>query len=448
VNSKFWSPAFRLFFGNDINEKYNSKFQDRMKRQMKRNKILFIEPFSGIAGDMFAAALLGLGADIPAFWKGIKSLPLEEKPEVILTDVVRNGISAKHFNVKLKHSHEHGHHHHRTLDEIEKIIMSARGLSIKVREKSVAVFRILAKAESKIHGTAMKHVHFHEVGASDAIIDIVSAMLCLEILDIDRVVSAPVALGSGTVRTSHGVLPVPAPATAELLKGCPTLHGNIPFELTTPTGAAILSAIVDEWGFPPAGKTTAISYGAGTKDFKEQANVLRTSIMDCGKCNTGILPVDLKRDQVNKSGTVAVIECNIDDMPGEAFTHVGEEILGMGALDYALIPVIMKKGRPGVILQVICKDEEVAKFADFILHETSTLGIRYRIENRIILSREIRKIKTPWGTVDVKIAFDSKGNILKYKPEYESCVKLAKSSKTGYNQMLEKIRAHLQKGIE
>ncbi len=406
---------------------------------MKRNRILFIEPFSGAAGDMFAAALLGLGADVPAFWKGLKSLPLEEKPEISLTDVIRNGISAKHFNVKLKHSHEH--HHHRTLDEIEKIIMSARGLSVQVSEKAVSVFRALEKAEAKIHGAEIKHVHFHEVGAADAIIDIVSAMLCLEILDIDKVVSAPVALGSGTVRTSHGVLPVPAPATAELLKGCPTVHGNIQFELTTPTGAAILSAIVDEWGVPPAGKIIATSYGAGTKDFKDQANVLRTSIVDCGKCNTGILPVGLK---ATNSNTVAVIECNIDDMPGEAFTHVGEGILGMGALDYAVIPVMMKKGRPGVILQVICKEDEVAKFADFILKETTTLGIRYRMEERIILRREIRKIKTPWGAVDVKIAFDSQGNVLKYKPEYESCAKLAKASKTGYNQMFEKVRAHIQ----
>ncbi|MFA6290688.1 MAG: nickel insertion protein, partial [Victivallales bacterium] len=179
---------------------------------MKKNKILFIEPFSGAAGDMFAAALLGLGADVPAFWKGLKSLPLEEKPGVSLTDVIRNGISAKHFDVKLKHSHEHGHHHHhRTLEEIERIIMAASALSVQVRQKSVAVFRLLAKAEAKIHGSEMKHVHFHEVGAADAVIDIVSAMLCLEILDIDKVISAPVALGSGTVRTSHGVLPVPAP---------------------------------------------------------------------------------------------------------------------------------------------------------------------------------------------------------------------------------------------
>ncbi len=399
---------------------------------MRKNKILFIEPFSGAAGDMFAAALLGLGADVPAFWKGIKSLPLEEKPEVSLTSVVRNGISARHFNVKLAHSHEHGHHQHRTLDEIEKIIMSACGLSGQVRKKSVAVFRTLAKAEAKIHGAEMKHVHFHEVGAADAIVDIVSAMLCLEILDIDKIISAPVALGCGTVRTSHGVLPVPAPATAELLKGCPTMHGNIQFELTTPTGAAILSAIVDEWGVPPAGKITAISYGAGTKDFKDQANVLRTSIVDC-------------EPTIEKPcKTVAVIECNIDDMPGEAFTHIGEEILGMGALDYAVMPVMMKKGRPGLILKVICKEDEVAKFADFILRETTTLGIRYRTENRIILRREIRKIKTPWGAVDVKIAFDSQGNVLKYKPEYESCAKLAKASKTGYNQMFEKVRAHIQ----
>ncbi|MCX6986286.1 MAG: nickel pincer cofactor biosynthesis protein LarC [Lentisphaerae bacterium] len=403
---------------------------------MRKNKILFIEPFSGAAGDMFAAALLGLGADVPAFWKGIKSLPLEEKPEVSLTSVVRNGISARHFNVKLAHSHEHGHHQHRTLDEIEKIIMSACGLSGQVRKKSVAVFRTLAKAEAKIHGAEMKHVHFHEVGAADAIVDIVSAMLCLEILDIDKIVSAPVALGCGTVRTSHGVLPVPAPATAELLKGCPTMHGNIQFELTTPTGAAILSAIVDEWGVPPAGKITAISYGAGTKDFKDQANVLRTSIVDCE-------PIVEKM-----CNTVAVIECNIDDMPGEAFTHIGEEILGMGALDYAVIPAMMKKGRPGLILQVICKEDEVAKFADFILRETTTLGIRYRTENRIILRREVRKIKTPWGAVDVKVAFDSSGNILKCKPEYESCAKLAKASKTGYSPMFENIRAYLQSHLK
>ncbi len=402
---------------------------------MKELKVLYIEPFSGIAGDMLVAALLGLGADCKEFWKGIASLPLMEKPELKLTKVVRNGINALNFNVILHEDHHH-HHHHRTLAEIEKVIRSAKQLSPEVRKRSIGIFRRLAEAEARVHGSHIKHVHFHEVGAADAIIDIVGAVLCLEILDVDRIVSAPVALGSGTVRSAHGILPVPAPATAEIIKGCPTYPGAVSCELTTPTGAVMLKSIVDEWGMPPSGVISRISCGAGTKDFKIQPNVLRVSMIRC--------PVSRKAD-IEK---IAVLECNIDDMPGESFSYVCPELLRMGALDYALIPVYMKKGRPGIILQVICRPDGIARFAEFVLRETSTLGVRYRLEERKFLMRDEREYETPWGMVGAKLAFDRKGKLLKCKPEFESCARLAKRTGTGYLSMAEKIKFHLKAKVK
>ncbi len=400
---------------------------------MKENRILYVEPFSGVAGDMLAAALLGLGADCPKFWKGIGSLPLEEKPSVKFQKTERNGIGAFSFKVELRHGHDH--HSHRTLGEIEKIIRGAGKLSAGVKKKSIEIFRRLAEAEAKVHGSDIRHVHFHEVGAADAIIDIVSTVLCLEILKIDKVVSASIALGSGTVRTSHGILPVPTPATAEILKGCPVYPGPIACELTTPTGAVLLKSFADEWGVPPAGVIMAVSCGAGTKDFKIQPNVLRTSILRCPAAEPA------------GKDSVAVLECNIDDMPGESFSYVCPELLSMGALDYALIPVYMKKGRPGIILQVICRPEGIAKFAEFILRETSSIGVRYRLEDREILIRENREYETPWGVVGAKLSFDGKGRLVKCKPEFESCARLAKSSGKGYSSMSEKIRNHINRRL-
>ncbi|HBC86116.1 MAG TPA: nickel pincer cofactor biosynthesis protein LarC [Lentisphaeria bacterium] len=401
---------------------------------MKDRKILYIEPFSGAAGDMLVAALLGLGADCKRFWKGIASLPLKEKPEIKMAKVGRNGIAALNFKVILKEGH-HDHHFHRTFADIEKIIRSAGKLSPAVKKRSIGIFRRLAEAEAKVHGSNVRHVHFHEVGAADAIIDIVGAVLCLEILKVDRIVSAPVALGSGTIRSAHGILPVPAPATVEIIKGCPTYSGAVACELTTPTGAVMLKSIVDEWGMPPAGAIVAVSCGAGTKDFKVQPNVLRVSIMKCP------VPQSSGREKI------AVLECNIDDMPGEAFSYVCPELLKMGALDYALIPVYMKKGRPGIILQVICRPEGIAKFAEFILGETSTIGVRYRLEDREFLRREAREYETPWGLVGAKLAFDRNGNMMKYKPDFESCARLAKTSGKGYLSISGKIRDHINKRV-
>lgn len=402
-------------------------------------KILYIEPFSGAAGDMMAAALLGLGADCPRFWKELRSLPLEEKIEIRLNKVVRGGVSALHFDVSVEerhsHDHEHGHHSHRTLGEIEKIIRAAAKLSPGVKKRAVGVFRMLAEAEAKVHGSNIRHVHFHEVGAADAIIDIVSTVLCLEILKVDKIYSSSIALGSGTVKTAHGILPVPAPATAEIVKGCPVHTGTVSCELTTPTGAVLLKSIVDEWGVPPSGVISKVSCGAGSKDFKIQPNVLRVSLISSPEPAVG-------KDRI------AVLECNIDDMPGESFSYVCPELLRMGALDYALIPVYMKKGRPGIILQVICRPDGVAKFADFMMKETSTLGVRFRMEERRILAREQKEYMTPWGVVGAKLAFDGNGKAVKCKPEFESCAKLAKSTGMGYSLASEKIRDYLNRRIK
>lgn len=404
-----------------------------MRRQKSKTKglsssfrILYIEPFSGAAGDMFVAALLGLGADTSDFWKRLRSLPLKEKWNVSFEDVVRCKINAKRFSVAVRNTH-----HHRTLKDIEKIIRSA-DLTDSVSGKACLVFKRLAEAEAKVHGGDSGHVHFHEIGAADAIIDIVGVCLALELLQIDYIISSPATLGKGIIDTSHGRLPVPAPATLKLLEGFPVIHSNISAELTTPTGAALLTTLVNEWDIPPEGMVIKTANGAGQKDLDEQPNILRATIYS----KSGVIPDE---------EAVGVIETNMDDFPGEQLSWIGPKLLEKGAYDYAIIPVTMKKSRQGIILQVLCPISKIAELTDFILSETSTFGVRYRVERRRILQREIRKINTPWGEVVVKFAIDKKGNCLKCKPEYESCASLAETAKTSYSVMYRQLSDYIEK---
>lgn len=404
-------------------------------------KTLYIEPFSGVAGDMFVASLLGLGIDFNNFKEVLSSLPVEEKWDISLEKVSRHSITANLFKVKIdllhhKHDHHDHHAHHRSLGDINKIINGANKLSGSVKERALSVFAKLAEAEAEVHGKEIDAVHFHEVGAVDAIVDICGACLALEMLGINHIISTPVALGTGTVNTAHGTLPIPVPATVNLLRGIPTENTGIKSELSTPTGSALLATLVDEWCVSPAGTQSKCSYGAGTRDLKEQAAVLRVSLYDGGDevpLELGLS--DLPRDEV------VVMECNIDDMPGETLSWISPKIMEAGALDFTVIPVTMKKGRQGFILQVICKSDEIAKFADFLLKETTTIGIRYRTENRIKLNREIRKIETSWGEILAKFAFDSDGKVIKVKPEYESVAKLAEREGVPYLEMYDRIRS-------
>lgn len=398
-------------------------------------KTLYIEPDCGVAGDMLVAALMQLeGAPaIKELRSSLESLPVTEKWNIAMDRVLRHSISAGLFKVEVDsgHSHEHDYHHGRSLKAINEIISKADKLSNQVKEQASAVFAKLAVAEARVHGKDMQSVHFHEVGAVDAIIDIVSCCLIIETLKVDRIISSPVALGKGSIKSAHGVLPVPVPATVNLLEGIPVNHIGIPSELATPTGSALLATLVDEWQVSPAGLLSTSGYGGGTRDLKERAAVIRVSIYEGDE--TSSYPSD----------RVGVIECNFDDMPGEAFSWIASKLLEMGALDYFMLPTQMKKNRPGIMLQLLCLPEEIAKFADFLLKETTTLGIRFRIDDRMKLNREIIKIETPWGETIVKTASDGLGKRLKSKVEYESCAKLASENNLSFLEMQQKLNTFL-----
>jgi uncharacterized protein (TIGR00299 family) protein len=395
---------------------------------------LFVEPFCGVAGDMLTASLLGLGVDYKAFKEMLSSLPVDEEWDIELEEVSRHAITANLFKVKLDLlHHHHNHHHHRSLSDIHKIIMGGDKLPDVVKDRACAVFSKLAEAEAEVHGKDIKVVHFHEVGAVDAIIDITGVCLALYMLDIERIISTPISLGSGTVHSAHGVLPVPVPATVNLVRDIPTEHTGIKSELATPTGAALLATLVNEWNVSPSGNLKMCSYGAGTRDLKERAAVIRVSLYrECAS-----------EEVLFSEDEVGVLECNIDDMQGEVFSWLSDKLINKGVLDFSLIPVTMKKGRPGIILQVICSVDKIVKFADLLLKESTTLGVRYRIEKRFKLDREVRSLDTPWGKISAKFAKDRDGSLIKVKPEFESVVKLAEESNLSYLEMYEKIRKEL-----
>ena len=395
--------------------------------------ILLIEPFCGAAGDMIAGALLGLkGIDQCKFMDSLQSLPLQEEWDISLDKVERHSIAANHFNVKIDGDNHKTDHHHRTLPEIFKIIDGAEAIYDTVKAKAKAVFAKLAEAEAEVHGKETDAVHFHEVGAADAIIDITAVCLALEMLEVEKIYALPLPLGTGSVKTAHGVLPVPVPATVILLRNIPVFRTGIQSELVTPTGAALLSVLVDSWEPPLSGRSIDSSYGAGTRDLKDRASVLRVSLYN--DCEDG-------RETKDK---VTVIECNIDDMPGETFSWLFPRIMDAGALDFAVIPATMKKGRPGFILQLICVPEKTAEFAEFLLRETTTLGVRYRTEERIKLKREIRRLDTPYGEISAKFAEDGGGNIIKVKAEYEEIAKFAELHNKSFLEMEAEINSLLR----
>lgn len=396
-------------------------------------KQLYIEPDCGVAGDMLVAALLQLdGApNIAELRNVLDSLPITETWQVDFEQVQRHAIAAGMFKVQVENIHGHEHHHGRGLEEIKEIISKADKIPDKVKNKAKIVFAKLADAESRVHGKKIQEVHFHEVGAVDAIIDIVSCCFIIESLQVGRIISSPIALGQGSIKSAHGVLPIPVPATLNLIEGLPVHHTGIASELATPTGTALLATLVDEWQVFPEGVLKCSSYGAGTRDLTERPGVIRLSIYEQNQKSSYL------RDMIG------VIECNFDDMPAEIFSGLSMKLLEMGALDYSLISTQMKKNRPGILLQILCKTQDIEKFADYLFHETTTLGIRYRIDERLKLKREILKIETPWGKVDLKTAEDQAGKMLKFKVEYESCAELAKKNGLPFLQMKQKLENFL-----
>jgi len=384
-------------------------------------KLLYLDCFAGISGDMFLGALLDLGVSEDALRTELEKLHLPGY-RISSRRVTKQNISATKLNVTVfedavVHSPSpmlHAViHDHRGYTEIAAMIEKS-GLSQRVKDRALHVFRRVGEAEAKIHGIPLEKIHFHEIGAVDSIVDIVGACVAVELLGVDEIHASPPRLGSGFVETAHGRFPVPAPATLELLRGIPVQPSNEAFELVTPTGAALLAEFCTRFGPLPAMSIEKIGYGAGTRDLEKTPNVLRAVL---GEASAAASPAE-------ETDVITVIETNIDDMNPQLFGDVMERLLAAGALDVFLTPVQMKKNRPGTMLTVLCESKTVDSLADLVLTHTTSFGVRVHEAQRRKLAREIVKVKTRFGEIEVKIG-RLRGRIVSRSPEFESCKQAA-----------------------
>ncbi|MDQ4121791.1 MAG: nickel pincer cofactor biosynthesis protein LarC [Acidobacteriota bacterium] len=368
-------------------------------------KTLFFDCFAGASGDMILGALVALGVDREALIGQLKLLNLEGW-QIEFSTVDRSGISANFARVAIPHEHKHRHLHH-----IEKIIADS-GLTESVKRRAIQIFTRLAEAEAWVHGISIEKVHFHEVGAMDAILDVTGACIGFEMLGIEHFVCSKLNVGSGFVRMAHGNFPVPPPAVVELLKEtrAPVYSTEITGELLTPTGAAIITTVCEEYGAPPDLQIEKTGYGAGSREYKDFPNVLRLLLGETSK----------ERRTKNDEQILVLLETNVDDLSPEISGFVLERALASGALDVWFSPILMKKSRPAVQISVLCRLEDKEKFLRLLFRETSTLGVRETEVKRHALPRETVRVETNFGAIDVKFA-RSDGNILKAAPEYEQC---------------------------
>ena len=407
-------------------------------------RIAYLDCFSGISGDMFLGALVDAGVPARLLEETVSALNIGARIEV--SRVTRSGISAakvsvftpdgKHAEHKEEHKHQHSHNHEhphehsahshehthsephgRSLKEIREIISRAQ-IAESAKQTALAIFEALGTAEAKIHNVDINKIHFHEVGAIDAMVDIVCAAVASEALGVDEFVCSPLNVGGGTVKCAHGTLPVPVPATVELLKDAPVYSSGIQAELVTPTGAAIVKVLAKRFGAFPEMKIEKSGYGAGGRDLPGHPNVLRLTVGEA-------LPeLAAKTSQE----TISVLEANLDDLNPQVFGYVMDRLLEEGALDCFGVPVQMKKNRPGTLLTVLCRPEAADKLTQILFTETTTLGVRRRLEKRHILARKWVTVSTQWGDVRVKIA-SMNGTVTNYAPEYEDCRKIAAERK-------------------
>ncbi len=392
-------------------------------------RVLYLDCGMGVAGDMLTAALLALlnKEEQDQFLRDINAA-LGGKAVVTAEPAVKCGVQGLHVRVVIdgeeeghEHRHHDGehHHHHTGIREIRELIESLP-LSDAVREDALQVFNSIARAESEVHGTDMEHIHFHEVGSIDAVADVLGVCLLMEKLAPDLVVASPVNVGGGTVKCAHGVLPVPAPATELLLRGIPWYEGEIKSELCTPTGAALLRWFVNSWQTAPVLRVETCAYGMGTKDFG-QLNAVRALLGEM-------------EDEEN----LYVLACNLDDMTGEELGFAQERLFEAGALDVWTTPIGMKKGRPGVLLSVLCRPEQTHALTECLFRHTTTLGVREDYVQRYTLRRETRTADTPWGPVRVKAA--SGCGVSRKKPEYEDLARIARENGLSLREVKEKIK--------
>jgi hypothetical protein len=371
---------------------------------MRSSRVAYFDCFSGISGDMCLGALLDCGVPQRELRRAIKGLGLQGY-SISIKRVNRRGFLAKKFTVRILKKEKP-----RKFPEIRRIIKSAN-LPERVKERSLRIFRRLFRAEAAVHGGRFESIHLHELSGTDCIIDIVGTIFCLHHLGVERVVSSPLELGGGMIRSSHGLLPVPAPATAELLRGIPAYSSGLDRELTTPTGAAIISEITDSWGGMPEMATSSIGYGAGSADFEDWPNLLRVFI--------GEERVDREADRLQQE-TLLLLQTNIDDMNPQVYEHLMELLFQNGALDVYLTNVLMKKNRPAVVVNVLAPLESSDRITSILLRETTTLGVRKILVERTCLRRKAIVKGTPYGPVRFKIT--EKGE----SPEYEDCKRIAR----------------------
>lgn len=372
--------------------------------------LAYFDCFSGISGDMTLGALIDLGVPVQWLKASLKSVPISDF-ELSITSVSRHGIQAKRVHITSEDNAAS-----RDFATIKSLINNCP-LSLDIQQRSLEIFDKIADAEAVIHGCPKEQVHFHEVGGVDSIIDIVGTSLCLDYLGIEKIISSKVPLGKGFVSSQHGKLPLPAPATIGILKNVPVYGSEIPHELVTPTGAAIIVTLAESYEAIPEMIVKQIGYGAGKRDLDTIPNVLRI-----------IVGNEIKGKSEHKSGyktdTIMVLETCIDDMNPEIFGFLMDRLFKEGALDVYWVPIFMKKNRPGTMVQVLCRENDSEILIDCILFETSALGIRYYNVKRNILAREYASVKTAYGEIQVKRVIEPGGNI-RIIPEYEVCKKIA-----------------------
>jgi len=375
--------------------------------------IAYLDCAGGLAGDMLIAALLDAGASETALREVPRSIGLAGV-ELHLSRVQRHGVGALHLEVALPTPDLHDHDHpHRSWRSIRRRLSDAE-LPDRVRERALAVFERLAEAEGRVHGVAPDDIHFHELGSEDTLVDVVGAIALLDDLGVSTLVCSPLPIGGGVVRTAHGVLPLPAPATAALLVGAPIFGVDLQAELVTPTGAAIASTLADRWGALPAMSLRAIGYGAGTADFRDRANLVRVLIGDASGA-PGAQP----------RGQVVVLETNLDDLIPELVPDAVERCFAAGALDVWTAPVTMKKGRPGVVLSALARPDAEPAVARALLEHTSALGVRIVPMRRYELEREERTVEIDGHAVRIKLA-RLDGRVVNVAPEHDDCAALAR----------------------
>ena len=361
-------------------------------------RTLYFDCFAGASGDMILGALIAAGVDPAALREQLERLNVEGF-SVEFETVTRSGLSATYARVETRDERKHRH-----LSDIKRII-DGSGVSENAKKLSIEIFSRLAEAEARVHDEPVEHVHFHEVGALDAIVDIVGAAICFDLLQIDRFVCSPLHVGSGTIRMAHGRFPVPPPAVAELLKGVPFYSTDIEGELLTPTGAAIITTVCKEFGPIPRMTADATGYGAGTREYKDFPNVLRVMIGE-----TEVIEATGER--------LFMIETNIDDLSPQILGHVMDRAFELGALDCYFTPVQMKKNRPGVLLSVLCERDRKEQLVNLLFTETTTLGVRsYEVERRA-LRRSVVRVETQYGPIDVKVGHLN-GHVVNEMPEFE-----------------------------